>query len=88
MTNRHSKTYPLLPFSQLVYDMTRWMPGVYKFPFTYTWPGGTKEKDRIELAIRTALLIHPVFQMRVNWRGQQYASPVHDILHGPYNSNH
>ena len=84
MTNRHSKTYPLLPFSQLVYDMTRWMPGVYKFPFTYTWPGGTKEKDRIDLAIRTALLIHPVFQMRVNWRGQQYASPVHDILHGPY----
>lgn len=84
MTNRHSKTYPLLPFSQLVYDMTRWMPGVYRFPFTYVWTGGAKEQERIELAIRTALLNHPVFQMRVNWRGQQYASPVHDIFHGPY----
>lgn len=64
--------------------MTRWMPGVYRFPFTYTWKGGAKEKSRIEQAIRTALMKHPVFQMRVNWCGQQYTAPLKDILHGPY----
>ena len=42
------KKYPLLPFSQLVYDMTRWMPGVYTFPFTYIWRGGAKEKLVVE----------------------------------------
>ena len=83
MSNRRL-TYPLLPFSQLVYDMTRWIPGVYRFPFTYIWSGGAREKTHIEQAIRTALLIHPVFQMRVNWRGQQYSSLSKDILHGPY----
>ena len=78
------KKFPLLPFSQLVYDMTRWMPGIYRFPFTYRWPGGAKEKEKIEQAIRTALLNHPVFQMKVDRYGQQYASPLQDILHGPY----
>ena len=73
-----------MPFSQLVYDMTRWMPGIYRFPFSYLWFGGAKEKERMEQAIRTALLHHPVFQVRVDWRGRQYAAPLKDILHGPY----
>ena len=77
-------TYPLLPFSQLVYDMTRWLPGVYSFPFTYVWRGGAKEQNRIEQAIRTALANHPVFQMHVDWRGNQSPSSLRDILHGPY----
>ena len=81
---RQMKKFPLLPFSQLVYDMTRWMPGIYRFPFTFRWPGGAKEKERIEHAIRTALLNHPVFQMKVDRHGQQYTSPLNDILHGPY----
>lgn len=78
------KKFPLLPFSQLVYDMTRWMPGIYRFPFTYTWLGGAKDKNRIEQAIRMALHNHPVFRMRVDWRGRQYPSQLNDILHGPY----
>ena len=77
-------TYPLLPFSQLVYDMTRWLPGVYSFPFTYVWRGGAKEQNRIEQAIRTALANHPVFQIRVDGGGNHYPSPLKDILHGPY----
>lgn len=85
MSNLQSPiTYPLLPFSQLVYDMTRWLPGVYSFPFTYVWRGGAKEQNRIEQAIRTALANHPVFQMRVDWLGNHYSSPLKDILHGPY----
>ena len=82
--SNHQSTYPLLPFSQLVYDMTRRMPGVYSFPFAYIWRGGAKEKDRIEQAVRTALANHPVFASRVDGRGRQYAAPLKDILHGPY----
>lgn len=83
MSNDQSK-YPLLPFSQLVYDMTRWMPGVYRFPVTSRWKDGAKEKDRIESAFRMALANHPVFSMRVDRKGMHYASELKDILHGPY----
>ena len=78
------KKYPLLPFSQLVYDMTRWIPGVYAFPFTYVWADGAKEIERIKQAICTAIANHPAFQMRVDWHGMHYAAPLKDMLHGPY----
>lgn len=77
-------SYPLLPFSQLVYDSTRWMPQVYRFPFVYRWKDGAKEKERIEQAIRTAVANHPVFQMRTDWRGRQYPSLSQDVLNGQY----
>lgn len=76
--------YPLLPFSQLVYDSTRWMPGVYRFPMNYLWKNGAKDIDRIKNAVRAALANHPAFQMRTDWRGRQYAAPLKDIFHGPY----
>ncbi len=85
MTNDQS-SYPLLPFSQLVYDTTRWLPQVYTFPFTYRWENGAADKERIEHVCRTALANHPVFSMRINWRGRQYAATPKDILHGPYHS--
>lgn len=76
--------YPLLPYSRLVYDITRWMPGVYRFPITLRWKNGAKEKDRIEQAIRLALENHPVFSMQVDWKGQHYSSKHKDILQGKY----
>ena len=76
--------YPLLPYSRLVYDITRWMPGVYRFPITLRWKNGAKEKNRIEQAIRLALENHPVFSMQVDWKGQHYSSKHKDILHGKY----
>lgn len=85
MTN-HQSSYPLLPFSQLVYDMTRWTPGVYRFPMNFLWRGGAKEKDRIEHAIRAALANHPVFQMYVDWQGRHYSSALPDILQGRYHN--
>ena len=86
MSNLQSqiKRYPLLPYSQLVLDVTRWMPGVYRFPITFLWREGAKEKDRIVNAIRTALANHPVFSMSVDWRGRHYPSSLEDILNGPY----
>ena len=86
MTNHQApiKKYPLLPFSQLVYNMTRWMPGVYHFPITYRWVNGAKEKERIEQSIRSALANHPVFQMCTDRHGLHYAKPLDDIFHGPF----
>lgn len=78
------KKYPLLPYSQLVFDATRWLPMVYRFPLACRWRNGAKEKARIEQAIRIALANHPAFQMRVDGRGNHYPSSLKDILHGPY----
>ena len=60
------------------------MPSVYRFPMTFLWRGGAKEKDRIEEAIRAALANHPVFSMRIDGRGMHYSSSLVDIMHGPY----
>ena len=76
--------FPLLPYSQLVWDMTRWFPCIYRFPVTLLWRGQAQEKERIEDAFRAALANHPVFSSRIDWRGRQYPSTLKDILHGPY----
>ena len=78
------KKYPLLPYSQLVWNITRWLPMVYRFPMTYIWSGGAKERVRIEQAIQTAIQNHPVFSMRVDAKGMHYAAQIPDPLHGPY----
>jgi len=76
--------YPLFPYSQLVWEMTRWMPMVYRFPVVLRWKGGAKEKDRIEQTIRSVLANHPVFGLQVDWMGKHYAAELKDILHGRY----
>ena len=78
------KRYPLLPFSQLVYDIPCWWRQVYRFPCTYVWKDGAKEKKRIEMAIRSALTNHPVFSMQIDGHGMHYEAPLKDILHGRY----
>lgn len=85
MTN-HQFKYPLLPYSQLVWDTIRWMPSIYRFPSILRWKGGAKEKDRIAHAIRMALANHPVFAMQVDRNGVHSASEVKDVLAGKYHS--
>ena len=76
--------YSLLPYSQLVFDTTRWVSGVYTFPVTAVVRGGAEQKERIETAVRTALTNHPVFSANVDMRGRQYPGSRKDILHGQY----
>lgn len=76
--------YPLLPYSQLVWEMTRWMPSIYRFPITLRWKDGVREKDCIKQAIRRALENHPVLSMQVDRNGMHCASELKDILHGRY----
>ena len=83
MSNVGSK-YPLLPFSRLVFDMTKWGMGFYLFPVLVKWHEGAKEKERIGKYFRAALANHPVFQMKTDWLGNHYSSPLKDILHGRF----
>lgn len=85
MTN-HQFKYPLLPYSQLVWDTIRWMPSIYRFPSILRWKGGAKEKDRIAHAIRMTLVNHPVFAMQVDRRGMHYASEIKNVLADKYHS--
>ena len=79
-----SPTYPLLPFSQLVYDSMRWKPNVYRFTRVVRIAGGAKEKSRWQEAVCTALGNHPVFRMRIDRHGRQFEVTTKDILQGPY----
>lgn len=90
MSNPQSeiKKYPLLPYSQLVYDSTRCMLQIYQFPVTFVWRNGVVEEERIEQAIRTALSNHPAFYMKIDRNGKQYQAPLKDILHGRYHNYH
>ena len=78
------KKYPLLPYSQLVHDSTRWIPGVYSFSVTFEWDGGANERIPIENAICQAISNHPVFSMKTDWRTRHYSMPLKDVLHGRY----
>lgn len=78
--------YPLLPYSQLVWEMTRWLPGVYRFPMKYVWRDGAKEQEHIKEVFRAVLSNHPVFSSYINWRGYQYRIVPKDIMHGQYHN--
>lgn len=78
------KKYPLLPFSQLVYDSTRWFPSVYRFSRTARIKGGADELNRWRDAVQTALINHPVFYSRIDIMGRQCAAETSDILRGKY----
>lgn len=80
----HRITYPLLPFSQLVYDMSRLMPGVYTFPFALCWHGGAPYKQQAEEAVRQTIANHPAFKMKIDWQGRHYPGTLKDDLHGKY----
>lgn len=79
-----NKKYPLLPFSQLVFNMTRWMPWVYMFTFKWCWPGKKNELAHLEDNIIQVLNHHPVFKMQVDRHGLQTYNPAPIGLKGRY----
>lgn len=80
---RH-KAYPLLPFSQLVFNMTRWMPWVYMFTFKWCWPGKKNELEHLEAVVLQVLNHHPVFKMHVDSQGYQTYRPAPLGMKGRY----
>lgn len=83
---RERKKYPLLPYSQLVWDMMQADKNVYTFASKARVKNETGRAERITEALKTALGNHPVFSMRVDDKGMQYYQPADDILHGQFHS--
>lgn len=76
--------YPLLPYSQLVYDSTRGMPNVYMFGMTMRIPGGAEFLNQWQNALISAFLNHPVFSTHIDWHGRQSEGKLKDVLNGKY----
>ena len=83
---RERKKYPLLPYSQLVWDMMQADKNVYTFASKARVKNEEERAERITEALKTALGNHPVFSMRVDDKGMQYYHPADDILHGQFHS--
>lgn len=64
-------TGPLLPYSQLVYDLEQLVPGIYNIPFAVCFDKLVYTKSQIETAIQTTIANHPAFALRDD-RGKPY----------------
>jgi len=78
------KKYPLLPFSQYIYDMVRWFPFAYRFTRTLRWKGGAKEEKKVREAIGKMQLAHPIFRTHIDWRGRQCEDLKMNTLHSRF----
>lgn len=79
-------SYPLLPYSQLVFDLLRTNPDVYWTCFCMRLDKKKVDVGRLKRAMEQAIRNHPVFSMRVDGSGQQRYEPRPDMLHGQYYS--
>ena len=76
--------YPPLPYSQLVWDMMQTDKEVYTFRSRARIEKTAGRGERIIEALRTAILNHPAFSMRVDEQGMQYYERLNDPLHGQF----
>lgn len=77
-------TYPLLPYSQLVFDMLQTNPDVYTYRIKARIRKDEADILRIHNAILAALKNHPVFQTVVDEQGMQRFDAAIDPMHGPF----
>ena len=80
------KKYPLLPYSQLVFDMQRTNPDVYVSKSGVRLRKSEVDIPRLRQAIADAIRNHPVFSMRVDEEGKQHFEPLPDVFHGQYHA--
>ena len=76
--------YPLLPYSQLVWDMMQTDADVYTFVAGVTIEKAAGRAEEIAQAVRVALRNHHAFCMKVDEHGKQYFEEPKDILHGQF----
>ena len=79
-------TYPLLPYSQLVFDMQRTNPDVYVSRTEVRIYKDEVDIPRLKQAIAEAIRNHPVFSIRVDEEGMQHFEPLSDVFHGQYHA--
>lgn len=76
--------YPLLPYSQLVFDMLKTDPDVYTYRTRVRISKSDVDTVQFNHAIRAALTNHPVFRMAVDEQGMQHFNALADPMHGQY----
>ena len=81
-----SRRFPLLPYSQLVWDMLQESPDVYNFSATVYIDKSSVNIKRLKDAFVVALQNHPVFSMVIDSEGMQHFQSHEDILHGQFHS--
>ncbi len=80
------KKYPLLPYSQLVFDMQRTNPDVYMSKSGVRLRKDEVDIPRLRQAIEKAIRNHPVFSMRVDEEGMQHFELQSDVFRGQYHA--
>lgn len=73
------KRFPLLPYSQLVYNMEQQMPGVYTFAFAFSYDINKIDTARLNEAIATAIANHPVFRGNEQYYHLEAIAPIVSI---------
>lgn len=69
----HSKPYPLLPFSQIVFNSIKaGNEQAWTFPFTLRMKSEDVDAEKLSRAIKTAIDAHPVLSMRIDDDGMQH----------------
>lgn len=87
MSNDQSQIrYPILPYSQLVFDMQKENPDVYVSRYGIRLHRNDVDLPRLKQAISKALQNHPIFSMRVDEEGIQHFEPLSDMFHGQYHA--
>ncbi len=81
-----AKRFPLLPYSQLVWELMQTEPQIYNFAVTLRVSKATADPERLKKAITSAIRNHPVLSMAVDADGMQYYCPSDDILNGQFYS--
>ena len=80
------RKYPLLPYSQLVWEMLQTDSEVYDYCATLKINASDISLENIKTAFEAALRAHAVFSMNVDRAGMQYLRYSDDIMHGQYHS--
>ncbi|MBQ7448209.1 MAG: hypothetical protein IJS73_00200 [Paludibacteraceae bacterium] len=80
------QSFPLLPYSQLVWDMMKYEPKIYNNQILLKVSKKQVETENLENAFRKAFLNHPAFSTIIDENGLQTFCDTNDILHGQFHS--
>lgn len=78
--------YPLLPFSQLIWDEMQIIPEIYRDRISLTFDISTINVSHFRESVEKALCNHPIFSTIFTQQGEQYYQPSDNILKGQFHS--
>ncbi len=84
--NEIKQSFPLLPYSRLVWDLMQLEPEIYNFRFALKIPKQQVDTERLKQALCQAFANHPVFYAVTDENGRQTFCESNDILHGQFHS--